>query len=87
MGDRLTDRAAIRIALSIAIDSEEALIDGYSHFPAPEKEASVVQSRKLIAAFQRVLDRYYGGKRAGAIIDNGERVSIYDILKGLHPNE
>lgn len=64
MARRITDRGAIRMALYLAIDCEETEDD-----PA---------SRRNVAAFKRVLDRYFGGHRPPKIED--EPRSLRDLL-------
>jgi len=74
----LTDRKAIRLALNIAIDTEESLIDAYDN---NAKEESVKRAKQNIAAFKRVLDRYFGGRRPDPLA-KGKFVSLTDLLKG-----
>lgn len=59
---RMTDRKAVEIALRIAIDTENDLIGGFSHMPNMDKEPGVITARRRVAAFRRVLSRYYEGK-------------------------
>ena len=79
---RLTDKEAIKVALWLAIDTENSLIDAYrdQHTgTVPDHEPGVQIARRRIAAFQRVLDRYYGGARS-APLPGGKPVSIYKLM-------
>lgn len=63
MSDRLTDRQAVFRALHVAMESEYALIDAYRSEitkEVPESEQAVIDARRNIAAWQRILRRYYG---------------------------
>lgn len=73
---RLTDQKAIRTALFIAIDTEESLIEAYG---GEKSEAAVQNAEKNIAAFQRVLDRYYAGARRKKP-SSGKIVSILSLM-------
>jgi len=57
-----TDRKAVLVALRIAIDAEESLIDAYrNHFTGAvdETEPGVKIARRNIADFKRVLRNRY----------------------------
>ncbi|QIG69787.1 hypothetical protein EVB81_218 [Rhizobium phage RHph_I46] len=84
----LTDKKAIRMALHIAIDSENAIIDAYS---GRIDEPAVINAKRHIAAFRRVLKRYFPSQQKTPLdqmIDDGlkdgsiQYVNIYDLLKG-----
>ena len=79
--NQLTDKAAIKIALFLAIDTEMAMIDSYRDHDGKiiEGEMGVQLARRNVAAFQRVLDRYYGGARRK--LPTGEPVSIHELMK------
>ena len=82
MGKRYTNRAAIRVALELALDTEEAMCDAYRDGITQkimEHEPSVIIARRNIAAFKRVLNRYYGGRQPKP--DGGEPVSIFRLLR------
>lgn len=83
MGERFTDKKAVRLALFIAIDTETQTIEAYRY---DRTEDAVQNAERNIAAFRRVLARYYGetehpmDKRI-----QGEKVdarSIGALLKG-----
>lgn len=78
MSDRLTDKTAIGIALRLAYDSEEAMCDAYSHFANPEAEPAVIQARRRMAAFKRLLDRFYGGHTV--LEPTGKPISIFKLM-------
>jgi len=66
MTDRLTDREAVRRALLFGTEWERSLIDAYrdqsgslNHLDA-ENQRVVDDCRKNIAAFKRVMERYFG---------------------------
>lgn len=91
MSRRLTDAAAIKLALHMAIDSEDSLIDAYDHMrDTPEGQKAVSAAQKNIDAFRRVLKRYYAEPRSpGEIALDGAKVvtvSIYDLMKGKIPD-
>ncbi len=65
MTERLTDKQAVRIALSVAIDTEESLVDAYK---GDETEPAVQEAKRRIAAFHRVLERYYGNRKSLAAL-------------------
>jgi hypothetical protein len=73
----LTDRKAIRLALEIACDTEEALVDAWDN---DDQEKSVVQAKRNIAAFKRVLDRHFGGRQLHKH-EVGKSVSLLELLK------
>lgn len=81
MSERLTDRVAIAIALRMAIDYEDSLIDAYSNVTDSEKEEGVIIARRNIAAFKRVQQRYGLGVEKRP--DGGKPVSIFEILKSI----
>ena len=77
MSGRLTDKKAVCRALHFAIEWEESVIDAYHN---DEKEEAVQMARRNIAAFTRVLDRYYGGRRT--MIPSGlKSISIFELLR------
>jgi hypothetical protein len=81
---KLTDRKAIRIALHIAIDTEEALIDAYRNSftgQVPEEESGVIIARRNVTAFKRCLQRYYGEGGNEYKPKAGESVSIFELMK------
>lgn len=71
---KLTDRAAVRLALYLAIDYENSLIDAYRngyvdnngvyHKNAihPDNFDTTNSAAQNVEAFKRVLERYYGEK-------------------------
>ncbi|QIG73990.1 hypothetical protein PP935_gp215 [Rhizobium phage RHph_N34] len=88
----LTDKKAIRMALHLAIDSEKSLIDGYNN---RAEEPAVIDAKKNIAAFRRVLKRYFPNQQKtpmDQMIDDGlkdgsiKHVNIYDLMKGKVPD-
>lgn len=86
---KLTDKQAIRVALSLAIDYEESLIDSYSSVSdSAEKEDVVGRAQKRIDAFKRVLQRYYGVKYQHPMLkDVGKPIPVLTFLKGKQDNE
>ncbi|AIK68468.1 hypothetical protein P10VF_255 [Rhizobium phage vB_RleM_P10VF] len=56
----LTDKKAIIMALHMAIDYEQSFIDSYRN---NSEEPAVQASRKHIAAFRRVLARYFPSRQ------------------------
>lgn len=63
---RLTDKAAIRLALEAAIEWERSVIDAYrDEFTREpnEDELAVINARRKIKAWRRVLGRYYRDPR------------------------
>lgn len=78
---RLTDKKAIKVALHLAIDVEESLIDAYSDVPKddPLRKESVGRAQRNIDAFKRVLDRYFGGHKR--LVVSGKAVSLVQVLK------
>jgi hypothetical protein len=67
----LTDKKAIRLALHQAIDYEDGLIDAYGNNP---DEPAVQDAKKHIAAFRRVLKRYFPAQQKTPLdrmIDDG----------------
>lgn len=74
---RITDRQAVYIALQLAIEYEESLNEAYAHMPDDD---AVLHARHRIAAFKRVLDRYYPDKRKPKL--SGKMVSIFELMKG-----
>jgi hypothetical protein len=78
----LTDGKAIFLALQIAIDTEESLIDSYSYYgKIDETEPSVIGARKNIAAFNRVLSRYFKGRELKKNkLEDGKVISLWDML-------
>lgn len=79
MTDRLTDKRAIQIALNIAIDTEDAMIDAYGD---DKTAAGAVQARKNIDAFKRVLTKYYGGPKKDPLLASGaKRINIFSLFK------
>jgi hypothetical protein len=82
MSTRYTDRQAIRVALELALDTEEAMCESYRDHNGKvmEQESGVIIARRNIAAFRRVLDRYYGGRQPKP--NGGEPVSILQLMRG-----
>lgn len=84
----LTDKKAIEIAIWIAIDTEESLIDAYRHQftnEIDETEGAVINARKNITAFRRVLSRYYpqsSDSRRGITKAAGRPISILKMISG-----
>lgn len=70
----MTDREAVRIALFLAIEWERSLIGSMR-----SDESEVMAAHKRISAFERVLDRRYGGWR-GPQVRSGESISLADLL-------
>jgi len=86
---KLTDKNAIRVALNLAIDYEESLIDSYRTVPEqdPERQDVVERAQKRIDAFKRVLQRYYGVKYQNPLLkDVGKPISLMSLLKGPGDN-
>jgi hypothetical protein len=89
---RLTDRAAIRLALLLAIDTEESLVHAYEDPSGkiPEREPGVILARRNIAAFERVLDRHFNGARKPKL-SGGKTISLSEMLRAgpqtFNPNE
>ena len=85
MAPRLTDKQAIRIALLVARDTEESLVDAHrDHLTreVDESEQGVRIARRRIKAFERVLDRYYPGWRDDeSRIEKGRPVSIFRLMQ------
>lgn len=79
MTERRTDRRAIRLALEIAIDTEESMIDAYN---MDESHEAVKDARRNIESFKRVLDRYYGGGREDPFA-GAKKISVFDLLKDV----
>ena len=87
MAERMTDHRAIRLALRYAIDWEECSIDSAtSQFqaPDPETQAQIDQYQRNIAAFKRVLDKYFGGARPRKL-PTGKAVSLRELLAADTP--
>ncbi|QIG68150.1 hypothetical protein EVB55_215 [Rhizobium phage RHph_Y68] len=67
----LTDKKAIKMALHMAIDYEQSFIESYRN---NSEEPAVIASRKHIAAFRRVLARYFQNQQKtpmDQMIDDG----------------
>lgn len=77
MSNRITDKIAVRRALEIAIDTEESLMDAYNYDATAD---AVKRAKKNIAAFRRVLDRYFGGQRKDPL-QGGKFVNIFSLMK------
>jgi len=75
---RLTDRRAIKLALFLARDTEDSMIDAYTD----KKDPAVLQARKNIAAFERVLNRYFDGARPADLMKSAKIISVSDMLRG-----
>lgn len=87
---KLTDKQAIRVALNLAIDYEESLIDSYRTVPNedPEKIDVVGRAQKRIDAFKRVLQRYYGVKYQHPLLkDVGKPIPVLTFLRGKSDND
>lgn len=69
----MTDRQAIFLALNLAVEWEAELRDG-----SRGDVAQYNQCVANIAAFKRVLDRYYGGGRK----DPTSGATLRDVLTG-----
>lgn len=78
MSERMTDKNAIRVALLIAIDTEESLIDAYG---GNRDEVGVQIAAKRIAAFKRVHERYFGAL-PGDPMPATRTVSIMTLMRG-----
>lgn len=80
--ETISDRGAIRIALELAIMYEESLIDSYRHVDDKDdlKIAAVPPVKQRIDAFNRVLAKYFGGKRKERLFD-AKPVSLYSLMK------
>jgi hypothetical protein len=57
MGERLTDRTAVLMALDAALQWEGELLNG-----TPDDDPQAQESRKLMAAYRRVQERISGSK-------------------------
>lgn len=82
----MTDKRAMRTALMIAIDTELALIDAYRDGfsgKVNENEEGVKIARRRITAFERVLDRYFGGKIDDPI-SRTKAVPLHEILASMN---
>lgn len=83
----LTDRKAIFLALNIAIDTEESLIDSYSGYNGiDETEQAVIHARKNIKAFKRVIERYYPDLSLKEV-KPGKTISVFEALRGIVGND
>lgn len=83
----LTDRKAIFIALRIAIDTEEALIDAYRGYKGiDETEPGVIGARKNIKAFKRVIERYYPEWTVEKVRPT-KTISVFEAVKGIIGND
>lgn len=88
----LTDRRAIRLALSIAIDEEMAAIDAYSGVSDGSGDEARKQATKNIAAFRRVLERHFGDGQSSLerMLVGTKSVSLAKCMrlaKGTPPHE
>lgn len=91
---RMTDGVAIKRALGDAILYAESLIESYSgQFgePPDETEPAVINARRDIAAWRRVLSRYYADPRIPSDLlaeELGKRraISIMDLMRGRIPD-
>lgn len=86
---RITDKRAVLIALHLAIDTEKSLIASHRNAHTGhlnEDEPGVIRARHNIEAFNRVLDRYYGGKRPTAT-ETGEPISILQLMRAAAPSD
>lgn len=77
----ITDKQAIRIALELAREYEGTLIDSYRNVDDADtsKIAAVGSATRRIEAFDRVLNRFFGGKRSDPTLD-GKRISMLALL-------
>lgn len=91
---RMTDRIAIKMALGDAILYAESVIEAYrGEFGGKpdETEPAVIHARRNIAAWRRVLSRYYADPRtASDLLDEAlakcGTVSIMDLMRGSVPD-
>lgn len=84
----MTDRNVIKLALQLAILEEESLIEAYRgeySRKINEEEPGVIDARKNVEAFKRVLKKYYGGvpkTELDKMLENAKPVNIFDLMKG-----
>jgi hypothetical protein len=79
----------MRTALIVAIGVERDLIECYRDRhtgKVDEMEPGIITARRRIAAFERVLNRYFGGTTTNPI-DNAKRVSVFEIIKRMQEDE
>jgi hypothetical protein len=82
---KLTDKNAIKVALLVAIDTEESLVDAYRSphtGKVDETEPGVIIARNRIFAFKRVLKRYYGITESPDPLKDAKVISLSDLMKG-----
>ncbi|QGZ14273.1 hypothetical protein PP940_gp175 [Rhizobium phage RL2RES] len=85
----MTDKRVIYLALHHAIDYETSFINSY---PKGSTDIAVVEAKKLVENFRRVLRRYYPtdqqkrefDKKLDEGLADGSitYVNIYDLMKG-----
>lgn len=78
---RLTDRKAVYIALVLARDYELQLIDAHKGLENFETHETVIHCRRRIAAFERVMNRYFGGLPADPL-KGTKLVDAMTMLRG-----
>jgi len=90
---RLTDRAAIKLALGAAIQWERSLIEAYRDDLTGKvmDDPAVAESRRRIAAWRRVLARYYSDPRTESdrldnMLAGAGSVSLMDLMRGRVPD-